>query len=300
MEDDRPDVPITKEEEDRLERLPFVRRLVPALIRPDGTASGAVIGITGEWGSGKSSVLNLLEQRLAVDYPSAVVVRFDPWLVSARDDVIAAFFSAFIDAIKEKLGVPAIYNTVRDQAIDKTIDSVARYGGELTPLLNVAAPGLSVVGKLLVKGAEQVIKNRTGLRRQKGRMASALRELGHPIIVMVDELDRVEDSEIRVMAQVVRSIADFREVSYVLAYDEQRVVEALGADSPDPAKRTERGQAYLEKIVHQQISLPLLLPEELRALLIADFDKHLELLRVRLETHADLARRRVSSMTEAA
>lgn len=62
----------------------------------------------------------------------------------------------------------------------------------------------------------------------------------HPIVVLIDELDRVESEEIRTVAQLVRSVADFPGVSYLLAYDRERVAQALGGEN------AERGQAYLE------------------------------------------------------
>jgi predicted KAP-like P-loop ATPase len=93
MEASRPDAPIKTASEDRLGRASFVRQLARALIRLDGSASGGVVGLTGEWGSGKSSVLNLLEEQISIDYKdNPIIVRFNPWLVSGRDDLIASFF----------------------------------------------------------------------------------------------------------------------------------------------------------------------------------------------------------------
>lgn len=89
-----PERPIESSTEDRLERDQFVRRLASALIDPKTKKSrGVVIGITGPWGSGKSSILNLLRERLKAGYPDAVVVSFDPWLVSGRNDLISEFIN---------------------------------------------------------------------------------------------------------------------------------------------------------------------------------------------------------------
>jgi predicted KAP-like P-loop ATPase len=89
-----------------------------------------------------------------------------------------------------------------------------------------------------------------------------MKELGAidvPIVVLVDEVDRVEDDEIRSIAQLVRSVADFPGISYVLAYDPKRVIQALGGAEKDDTLRDERGRgrAYLEKIVQLQIPLPV-------------------------------------------
>jgi putative protein kinase ArgK-like GTPase of G3E family len=67
-----PERPILSAEEDKLERDPFVRRLASALVDgKTGKSRGVVIGITGSWGSGKSSILNLLRERLKADQPEA-------------------------------------------------------------------------------------------------------------------------------------------------------------------------------------------------------------------------------------
>lgn len=79
---------------------------------------------------------------------------------------------------------------------------------------------------------------------------------------MIDEIDRVEDDEVRAIAQLVRSVADFPNISYVLAYDTARVVQALGTGETDAALRMDRGRTYLEKIVQLQTPLPLTLEDE--------------------------------------
>ena len=76
-------------------------------------------------------------------------------------------------------------------------------------------------------------------------------------------MDRVEDKEIKSVAQLVRSIMDFPNISYLLAFDADRVAEALGSGDKDKS----RGQAYLEKIVQFQIPLPITFDDELRRLL---------------------------------
>jgi len=83
----------------------------------------------------------------------------------------------------------------------------------------------------------------------------------------VDEVDRVEDAEIHALAQLVRSIADFPNVSYLLAYDATRVAEALGNGS------AERGRSYLEKIIQLQIPVPILEADEMVAVLRADLER---------------------------
>src|SRR5689334_829734 len=96
-----PERPIQRSDEDKLERGQFIARLTAALIDPATSKStGVVIGITGPWGSGKSSILNLLQENIKAQYPDALIVRFDPWLVSGRDDLVAEFLGELTGTIK--------------------------------------------------------------------------------------------------------------------------------------------------------------------------------------------------------
>src|SRR5436309_4284924 len=76
----RPERPIESSADDRLERSLFIERLASALVNPvTGRSTGIVVGITGPWGSGKSSILNLLREWIKARYEDALVVQFDPW-----------------------------------------------------------------------------------------------------------------------------------------------------------------------------------------------------------------------------
>jgi hypothetical protein len=259
----RPERPIETQAEDALERSPFVRRLTDALIDPQtGKARGLAIGITGPWGSGKSSVLNLLRQHIKTAYPTSVVVRFDPWLVSGRNDLISEFLTELIRTINAD---PKVKDQLRGVA-----NTIVKYGEYLAPVASIWIPFLGPVikgGTALIKDAIKSDESLTGL---KARLMKELVAADLPIVVLIDEVDRVEDDEIRSIAQLVRSVADFPGVSYALAYDPKRVIQALGGAERDGTLRDERGRAYLEKIVQLQIPLPVTFDEEISQLIAAE------------------------------
>jgi hypothetical protein len=85
------------------------------------------------------------------------------------------------------------------------------------------------------------------------------------LVVLIDELDRVEDHDVREIAKLIKSIADFRKISYLVAYDAERVAEALGGGSSNSQRQ--RGEAYLEKIISHSIPIRPLFQHDIDILL---------------------------------
>ena len=258
----RPERPIETAKEDVLGRGAFVRRLSHALINPDTRRStGVVVGLAGRWGSGKSSILNLLQRDIKETYPNALVVRFNPWLVSGRNDLVAEFIRELIATIKSEPATAARFKSV--------VRTLSDYGAYLAPGVDAARPGAGSFLNGRLGAAKARLLGKESLSKLRARLTTELEKTSIPIVALIDEIDRVEDDEVRTVAQLVRSVADFPAISYVLAYDPERIVQALGANAPDE-RRDERGHAYLEKIVQLQIPLPETLSEEIGRLLLAE------------------------------
>ena len=259
--------PITILEQDALDRGRFVQRLCRALINPiTNHSTGVVVGLTGPWGSGKTSILNLLHEEIKRLHKNSIVVRFNPWLVSGHDELVSQFFAEFIGTLNMSDHLP--------EKARKLAKEIASYGAHIAPLGNLIAPwvGSFVSGGL--KAAEKALQRDKSLFAQRQRVRKELVTMDVPIVVFIDELDRVEDKEVRSVAQLVRSIMDFSNVSYLLAYDVDRVIEALGEDN------LERGRAYLEKIVQFQIPLPIIFDDELRVLMETEIGALVDSLRL--------------------
>ncbi len=145
-------------------------------------------------------------------------------------------------------------------------ERLGRYSDELSPIIDVMLPGggRALAGSVAI--AQKALNRETTLHGQREHLVGLLQNASVAFVVLVDELDRIEDAEIRAAVQLVRAVADFPSISYVLAYDVTRVIEALGTGTDD-SERIERGRAYLEKIVQFQITLPATLEPELNSLL---------------------------------
>ena len=100
------DEPITSSDEDKLNRKEFISQLTKTIIAWKSTNS-LVIGLYGPWGSGKSSILNLLGKELQTSFSDGdevtdnriEVVRFDPWFFNSTEQLLRTFFTAIEKAI---------------------------------------------------------------------------------------------------------------------------------------------------------------------------------------------------------
>jgi len=253
-----PEYAVQSLKDDVLHRDLFAQRLVRTLISPrTHKATGSVVGLAGSWGAGKSSVLNFVEEQILTEYPQAVVVRFNPWLVSGRNDLVKEFLTELLAMLAQSKG--------KGVHAEQLIRILADYGTRLSPVLDLIPAGAAAKG--IINAAASMLEHSDSLAGLRKRLLQELINFPQPIVALVDEVDRVEDAEIHSLAQLVRSIADFPNVSYLLAYDATRVAEALGNGS------AERGRSYLEKIIQLQIPMPVLAAHEMTAVLRADLER---------------------------
>jgi len=126
-----PDEPIRSSAEDRLNRVGFATELARAVARFERPES-LVIGIYGAWGTGKTSLLNLIEEKLqeeSTDPP--VVFRFDPWGFSDQDQLTGRFFSELAAFARLHLSLPSLAD------VSETIEE---YGELLSPVAHMIIP----------------------------------------------------------------------------------------------------------------------------------------------------------------
>ena len=175
------DNPISTASEDLLQRSKFVERIVHEIDMIDAS-QGYVMAVMGQWGSGKTSVLNLVKERLSDS--GTILVEYNPWLLSGAEELVSGLFRE-INAKLNKKGVK--YRA----AIDKIID----YGEILAPLTSVPVVGAWANGVLM---PFQVMAKRRNLRttsvvEQKEQVAEALTNIDSSIVVIVDDIDRLDN-----------------------------------------------------------------------------------------------------------
>lgn len=112
-----PDLPITKFEDDTLNRGSFAQSLAQVLQQYSLSCSFSV-GLHGAWGSGKTSLLNMVLEIVEKADDKIVILRFNPWLCSDSKQLTSQFFKQMATAIKLKKPTAAQAWELIDQYAD--------------------------------------------------------------------------------------------------------------------------------------------------------------------------------------
>ena len=232
------DNPITKIDEDALGRVEPASLFTNQLLALD-PSEGVVVGVLGDWGSGKTSFINL--SRVFLEKSGITVLDFNPWMFSGADQLIQLFFIELAAQMKLRPGLSDIGKLVED------------YGDTFSGLgwLPIIGPWIEGVRGATYIFAKFLKRKEKGIIASQVNLRGALKELDKPIVVVLDDIDRLSTSEIRDVFKLVRLTANFPNIIYLLAFDRFRVERALGEqDIP--------GRDYLEKILQIGFDLPAL------------------------------------------
>lgn len=255
----RGDRPIESADEDRLGRAPFARAIAAQILDAPALES-YVVAVMGPWGSGKTSMVNMIAEEATLRSDSAVV-KFNPWIFSGAEQLVSFFFrelaAQFTELSSGKLsGVAASFRKYAG-LFESAVKFVPNVGVAIASIVSVA------------KEASGALAEGPSLEQQRTKLRELLSKMDRRIIVLVDDIDRLRRDEIRELVKLVRLTGDFPNIVYVLAFDRRRVESALGDDA-------EGGRAYLEKIVQVAYDVPLPVEADLRKLLIDEISSATE------------------------
>ena len=240
------DNPIISSSEDLLDRSGFASTIATEIASLD-VRRGYTVGILGPWGSGKSSLVNLVSEILASE-TKVERLDFNPWMFSGSDQLVDSFFKELASQLRQ-----------RSDRFDSLASNLEAYGEVLAPLRY-----LPVIGTWIerFRGSTQALgriaeKRRPGIAQRKADISEALAKVDHPFMVIIDDIDRLQTEEIRDIFKLVRLTGSFPNIIYVLVFDRHRVELALTDDGLN-------GRHYLEKILQITYDVPRI-PEALLA-----------------------------------
>ena len=287
MSDDPPiasisaDRPITSISGDRLGRGSFARSLAEALVRWQGEDS-LVVAVYGPWGSGKSSLKNMILELVRQQQDRPAIVEFNPWAWSGRDRLFSAFFEEMGLAIGKHSGVKdakALASGWRKYGARLSLAGTAMaaiktgtqaIGVPLIPLiLEGMASGAKQTSQLAEGAAKahEVASEDEPLEDLKRSLAESLAELGAPLLVVMDDVDRLSNEEVHLLFQLIKANADFPKVVYFMLFDRAVIEKAL------EGRAGSSGRDYMEKIIQAGFDVPKHDQADLDNLLCSGLDR---------------------------
>lgn len=245
--------PVEDPDHDDFQRVKFAQRIAETLVKRRSQRS-IVVGLYGKWGEGKSSVLHFIKRSLA-EAPEVVVLNFNPWRFSDETQLLLNFFGELAKIIGQNL-------LNRKQ---RAVKGLSSYVAPLVPSIKLG-PVSADIGKsfeALLKMAKPEVDE------QRERIEQLIVESGKRVVVIIDDIDRLEKLQIQAVFRLVKLTADFNQTSYLLSFDDEMVARAIGevfsssADDADGRRTLLAGQNFLEKIIQVPLRLPLARPDDL-------------------------------------
>ncbi|HZL07284.1 MAG TPA: P-loop NTPase fold protein, partial [Coriobacteriia bacterium] len=261
----------------------------------DEALDPVALGLSGSWGSGKTTVLGLVGQELdrrKSGMQKVLVIPTDPWrydpVTGAKESLIAEVLAALASEI-----------STSETKTDKARNLLARLGKRIdwakaiklaaTSSLTLQIPDFDKLVELVKpkEGDEESVRGLEAFRDEFAELICS-DDLKHisAVVVLVDDLDRCLPKTVVESLEAMRLFLAVPKMSFVIAADEDRVADAIrtrfkSTGRPEESDDDQQDPAtlYLHKIVQTTIPLPAL----------SHFDTQAYLLLLQLEATAGKA-----------
>ncbi|WP_411719937.1 P-loop NTPase fold protein, partial [Mycetocola sp.] len=269
----------------------LVDELIVALSEP--ALLPLTVGVLGEWGSGKSSLINIVQAELDSSVePKFLTVGFSPWQYEDYDDVKLSLMQSVLDACSSVTNDPARINALR-----RFVRVVGAFGRKATQVGLRAAPAAAagvasaldpsvfdpasaqLIGKVVGSTAEaiaddldkseetveQAVTSLAGFRAKFKEMVDELPV--QAVVIFIDDLDRCLPTTVVDTFEAIRLFLNSPKTAFVIAAHRQIAESAIDAAFPDYGRLggASLGHDYLEKMLQLQITVPKLSVEDASA-----------------------------------
>jgi hypothetical protein len=227
---------LESEADDYLDRGRFVDMVADRINSCLTGQESTVFGLVGPWGSGKSSLISFILAKLGDDWR---VATFSPWASGGSNGLQYEFLASLASVLDG-----------RAKNVKRVKDTLVKYAGVCAALLEA----IPVVGKGISGAANRSLElavQGTPWHSQYQKMSEQLRSLGWKVLIVADDIDRLDAEELLVLLKVVRLLGRFPNVHYLLSYDQTTVENLL-----ERKGQVGHSTAFMEKIVQHPYEVP--------------------------------------------
>ncbi len=208
----------------------LVQKIFTTFNASQASKGSFVININEAYGFGKTSFLKIFEKQLSQSPQSYHYIDYRPWLCENEQAIVKEFFTL----LSEKL---------KDYSLNDDID---RYMLLLLSESSQLAPWWAKIPLAIFTKSFKF----SSLKETHDSIKSALQQIDRPIIVTIDDVDRLQEKELTAVLKLIRDTADFPNIFYILAADNahlEMMLTKMGIQYPDN---------YLKKFFNLDFLLP--------------------------------------------
>jgi hypothetical protein len=265
------DAAVKNKDQDSLNRYAFAEDLVKGLL--DNFENGQdsiVIGLNGEWGSGKSSLLEFVKNEIINQTKNDpfrnLLFEFNPWRIINQDQLQDQFL--------KELGIIVGNRSISYEALKKDTKkfiNVAETANKANPEL-VSKIGISTIASLIKNFSKD-----SSISELKKEVDERLEDDNIKLFVVIDDIDRLRPKEITEIFQLIKLNANFKNTYFLIAFDKDIVIDSLSNEYKI------NGEKYIEKIIQIDYTIPSIPNEDISRIFAEEIDKIIEKLNLNIK-----------------
>lgn len=223
------DIPVDKIDQDTFQRRHYAEELADQIQKMYSKGSFA-IGILGEYGSGKTSFINLIKKHL--DRKKVDIIEFNAWKSEKSDNIQRDFFdhlSNELSGTDNNLSTLLTSYSRKLSRIDTSIEKFVKRAGLISQMIN----------KIETEADEYE------------RINKILKTSERKLVIVIDDMDRLYSDEVIEVLRLVRNTANFTNTFYLLAYEKDYIQKAIKEEL-----KVDNRSPFMDKIVQMEVPLP--------------------------------------------
>ena len=226
------------------------------------TDTPMTIGVQGEWGSGKTSLLNQIWNDLEQfnknddsidDFKQIWINSWEHSLLCSPEECLMKIINEIILELLDADG-----DKKRSEKITKGVNNIMKGALRIGSSLTLGVAGVNAVDDIFSENSNSIKELREQLKKLVSEIKSLETNRYGKVIIFVDDLDRIDPKDAVSILELLKNIFNIKDCVFVLAIDYQVVVKGLVGKFGQPTPENEwEFRAFFDKIIQLPFSMPM-------------------------------------------